>query len=93
MKHRENVAVISSNNSLLYLKRTGSQRYAWSCHFFCITLEAGIYCENKGSIEKTRDLWEIESLLIANHILVFYVLVYDLNNTMQWSHHITNISN
>ena len=27
-KHRENVAVISSNNSLLYLMRTGSQCYA-----------------------------------------------------------------
>ena len=42
-EHRENVAVISSNNSLLYLMRTGSQRYAWSCHLFCIALEAGIY--------------------------------------------------
>ena len=55
-KHCENVAVISSNNGLLYLMCTGSQRYAWSRHLFYIALEAGIYCENKGSIEKTRDL-------------------------------------
>ena len=73
-KHRKNVAVISSNNSLLYLMCTGSQRYAWSRHLFCIALEAGIYCENKGSIEKARDLWEIEPLLIGNHISVFYYL-------------------
>ena len=65
--------VISSNNSLLYLMRTGSQRYAWSSHLFYFALEVGIYCENKGSIEKTRDLQEIEPLLIANHILAFYL--------------------
>ena len=46
----ENVAVISSNNSLLYLLRTDSQHYAWSRHLFCIALEAGIYCENKRSM-------------------------------------------
>ena len=55
-KHCENVVVISSNNGLLYLMGTGSQRYVWSRHLFYIALEAGIYCENKGSIEKTRDL-------------------------------------
>ena len=31
-KHRENVAVISSNNSLLYLMRTSSQRYVLARH-------------------------------------------------------------
>ena len=41
MKHCENVAVISSNNSLLCLIHTGSQRYGWSSHLFCIILEAG----------------------------------------------------
>ena len=39
--HCENVAVISSNNGLLYLMRSGQ------CHLFYIALEAGIYCENK----------------------------------------------
>ena len=42
-KHHENVAVISSNDSLFYLMRTGSQRYEWSCHLFYFALEVGIY--------------------------------------------------
>ena len=42
-KHCENVAIISSNNGLLYLMRAGSQRYVWSCHLFYIALGAGIY--------------------------------------------------
>ena len=40
---------------------------------FIFALEAGIYLENKGSIEKIRDIQEIEPLLIANQFSVFYL--------------------
>ena len=62
-KHSENVAAISSNNSLLYLMRnvTGGHT-TWF-----------LPPQRQGSIAKTRDLWEIEPLLIANHISAFYL--------------------
>ena len=45
------MVVISSDNDLLYLMHTGSQRYAWLRHLLYIALEAaGIYWENKAGI-------------------------------------------
>ena len=82
-KHCENVAVISSSNNLLYLMCSGSQLYvwlrhlfyfAWSRHLFYFALEAGIYVLQKTrDLLRSRGLWEIEPLLIANHVSVFYL--------------------
>ena len=69
-KHQENVAVISSNNSLLYLMHTGSQCFTHghaSCLFHLISRDL------LRKQEKTRNLREIEPLLIANHISVFWL--------------------